>query len=129
LAMRAGIATLKELRRPGLYEGIKALNQKFGAGLHAALSQSGIKAQINSIGSLSTIFFTAGPVTNYAQAKSSDTRMYARFFREMLNRGIFLAPSQFEAAFLSTCHTEADIERTILAAKDALKLISTTSAD
>jgi glutamate-1-semialdehyde 2,1-aminomutase len=129
LAMRAGIATLKELRRPGLYEGIKALNQKFGAGLHTALSQSGVKAQINSIGSLSTVFFTAAPVTNYAQAKSSDTKMYARFFREMLNRGIFLAPSQFEAAFVSACHTEGDIERTILAAKEALKLISNHPAD
>jgi glutamate-1-semialdehyde 2,1-aminomutase len=128
LAMRAGIATLLELQRPGLYEGIKALNQKLGAGLRKALDESGIAAQINSIGSLSTIFFTAQPVTNYDQAKTSDTKIYARFFREMLNRNIFLAPSQFEAAFVSACHTEADIDRTILAATEALKLISTQSA-
>ncbi len=128
LAMRAGIATLLELRRPGLYEGITALNQKLGTGLRKALSESGIAAEINSIGSLSTIFFTAYPVTNYDQAKTSDTKMYARFFREMLNRNIFLAPSQFEAAFVSACHTEADIDRTVLAAREALKLISNQPA-
>lgn len=129
LAMRAGIATLRELREPGLYEGIKALNQKLGVGLRNALSESAIVAQINSIGSLSTIFFTAGPVTNYEHAKSSDTKLYARFFREMLNRGIFLAPSQFEAAFVSASHTEADIDATFVAAKDALKAISSQSAN
>jgi glutamate-1-semialdehyde 2,1-aminomutase len=124
LAMRAGIATLLELQKPGRYEHIKALNAKLGAGLRSALGAAGISAQINSIGSLSTIFFTASPVTNYAQAKTSDTKLYARFFREMLQRGIFLAPSQFEAAFVSAAHTEADIDRTILAATDALKTIS-----
>jgi glutamate-1-semialdehyde 2,1-aminomutase len=124
LAMRAGIATLKELQNPGLYERIKAFNQKLGEGLRKALSDAGITAQINSVGSLSTVFFTANWVTNYAQAKSSDTKLYARFFREMLQRGIFLAPSQFEAAFVSASHTEADIDRTISAAADSLKAIS-----
>ncbi len=124
LAMSAGIATLKELQKPGLYERIRLLNQKLGAGLCGALSDVGIKAQINTIGSLSTIFFTPTPVTNYAQAKTSDTKLYARFFREMLERGIFLAPSQFEAAFVSTAHTEADIDQTISAAADSLKTIS-----
>lgn len=124
LAMRAGIATLIELEKPGLYERVKTLNQKLVAGIRSALSDSGIAAHINSIGSLSTIFFTSNPVTNYAQAKTSDTKLYARFFREMLQREIFLAPSQFEAAFISASHTEADIDQTILAAKDALKTIS-----
>jgi glutamate-1-semialdehyde 2,1-aminomutase len=124
LAMSAGIATLKELQNPGLYERIKAFNQKLGEGLRKALSETGITAQINSAGSLSTVFFTSNPVTNYAQAKSSDTKLYARFFREMLQRGIFLAPSQFEAAFVSASHTEADIDRTISAAADSLKAIS-----
>jgi glutamate-1-semialdehyde 2,1-aminomutase len=128
LAMRAGIATLIELQEPGLYERIKALNEKLGARLRSALSAAGISAQINSIGSLSTIFFTANPVTNYARAKTSDTKLYARFFREMLQRGIFLAPSQFEAAFVSAAHTEADIDRTILAATDALKTISSQAS-
>ena len=124
LAMSAGIATLKELQKPGLYERIKTFNEKLGTGVRKALTDAGIAAEINSIGSLSTIFFTANPVRNYAQAKSSNTKLYARFFREMLQRGIFLAPSQFEAAFVSAAHTEADIDRTIAAAGDALKTIS-----
>jgi glutamate-1-semialdehyde 2,1-aminomutase len=124
LAMRAGIATLTELRNPGLYRRIETLNQKLGKGLRSALSGAGIAAQINSIGSLSTMFFTSNPVTNYAQAKTSDTNLYGQFFREMLVQGIFLAPSQFEAAFVSAAHTEGDIEQTILAAQHALKTIS-----
>lgn len=124
LAMRAGIATLKELRKPGLYEGIEALARKLVAGLRKALADTGIAAQVNSIGSLSTIFFAPQPVSNYADAKRSDTKLYARFFREMLNRGIFLAPSQFEAAFVSAAHTAEDIEKTISAVRDALGAIS-----
>jgi glutamate-1-semialdehyde 2,1-aminomutase len=124
LAMRAGIATLQELNRPGLYAGVDELAKKLVAGLRKALTEAGIVAQVNSVGSLSTIFFTPQVVSNYADAKRSDTKLYARFFREMLNRGIFLAPSQFEAAFVSAAHTAADIDRTISAASDALKSIS-----
>jgi len=90
-------------------------------GLRNALAAAGIHGQVNSIGSLSTMFFAPDPVVNYAGAKRSDTKLYARYFREMLNRGIFLAPSQFEAAFVSACHTQADIERTIAAAQEVLK--------
>jgi glutamate-1-semialdehyde 2,1-aminomutase len=124
LAMRAGIATLKELSKPGLYEGINALARNLVAGLQEALKDAGIAAQVNSIGSLSTIFFASQPVTDYAGARRSDTKFYARFFRDMLQRGIFLAPSQFEAAFVSAAHTSADIERTISAAADALQGIA-----
>lgn len=124
LAMRAGIATLQELSKPGLYEGIDALAKKLVAGFRKALSDVGIAAQVNAIGSLSTIFFAPQPVQNYADAKHSDTKLYARFFREMLQRGIFFAPSQFEAAFVSASHTAADIDRTIRAASDALKSIA-----
>ncbi len=80
--------------------------------------------ELANIGSLSTIFFTPDPVTNYAGAKRSDTKRYARYFREMLNRGIFLAPSQFEAAFVSASHTSADIDRTIATAQEVLKFIA-----
>jgi glutamate-1-semialdehyde 2,1-aminomutase len=121
LAMSAGIATLKELAKPGVYEGMSAQARKLVHGLKNALAGAGIAAQVNSIGSLSTIFFTAEPVTDYNGAKRSDTKMYARYFREMLNRGIFLAPSQFEAAFVSASHTAGDIERTIGAAGEVLK--------
>jgi glutamate-1-semialdehyde 2,1-aminomutase len=125
LAMRAGIATLEELSKPGFYEGIDELSRKLAAGLERALGSSGVAGQVNRIGSLSTIFFTADPVTNYSGARLSDTRRYARYFREMLQRGIFLAPSQFEAAFVSGSHTTDDIERTIAAAEEALQAVLT----
>jgi glutamate-1-semialdehyde 2,1-aminomutase len=124
LAMCAGIATLKELQKPGLYEGLEKLAARLVAGLRRAMVDAGVAAQISSVGSLSTIFFTSQPVTNYAEAKRADTKKYARFFREMLDRGIFLAPSQFEAAFVSASHTAEDIERTIAAAGEALQLVA-----
>jgi glutamate-1-semialdehyde 2,1-aminomutase len=124
LAMSAGIAGLNELAKPGLYEGINALARKLVHGLRNALAGADIAAQVNSTGSLSTIFFAPEPVSNYAGAKRSDTKLYARYFREMLNRGIFLAPSQFEAAFVSAAHTPADIERTIATSQEVLKLIA-----
>src|SRR5246127_1490987 len=105
LAMRAGIATLKELSKPGLYEGIHELANRLTCGLEEALRRVGVPAQVNKIGSLSTIFFAPQPVANYGDAKRSDTKQYARFFREMLQRGIFLAPSQFEAAFVFASNT------------------------
>jgi glutamate-1-semialdehyde 2,1-aminomutase len=124
LAMRAGIATLNELSKPGVYEAIDELAKKLVAGLRKALVDADVAAQVNSIGSLATIFFAPQAVVNYADAKRSDTKLYGRFFREMLNRGIFLAPSQFEAAFVSAAHTSADIDRTITAATDALRAIA-----
>jgi len=129
LAMRAGIATLKELSKPGLYEGIDELAKKLVGGLRKALSDAGIAAQVNAIGSLATIFFAPQPVNRYADAKRSDTKLYARFFREMLQRGIFLAPSQFEAAFVSAAHTTADIDRTIHAATGSLHSMAAKPAN
>jgi glutamate-1-semialdehyde 2,1-aminomutase len=125
LAMRAGTATLKQLTRPALYEGVHEQSQRLVAGLRQALAETGIPGQVNATGSLATLFFTAEPVRNYSDAKRSDTKRYARFFREMLDRGIFLAPSQFEAAFVSAAHTSADISRTIAAARDSLKTVAT----
>ena len=125
LAMRAGIATLRELSQPGFYESLNNHATTLVTGLRKAVADAGVPAQLNSIASLATIFFTSHPVTNYTEAKRSDTKLYARFFREMLQRGIFLAPSQFEAAFLSSAHTEADIHRTTSAAAEALNQIAT----
>lgn len=124
LAMRAGIATLNELSKPGIYEAIDESAKQLVASLRKALADAGVAAQVNSIGSLATVFFAPQAVSSYADAKRSDTRVYARFFREMLNRGIFLAPSQFEAAFVSAAHTKADIDRTGIAAGDALRAIA-----
>src|SRR5258705_432235 len=128
LAMRAGIAALNQLTKPGLYEGMTELAQRLVSGLCAQVAEAGIPAQINAIGPLATIFFTSEPVRNYADAKRSDTTRYARFFREMLDRGIFLAPSQFEAAFVSAAHTSQDVDRTLAAAHESLQAISSDSS-
>jgi glutamate-1-semialdehyde 2,1-aminomutase len=127
LAMAAGIATLKQLSVDGLYHRIAERADRLASGLRKALADAKIPGQVNSTGSLSTLFFSDEPVRDYAGAKHSDTKRYARFFREMLDRGIFLAPSQFEAAFVSTAHTSQDIERTIAAAADALKAMAASS--
>ncbi len=124
LAMAAGIATLRQLSVDGLYHRIAEKTDHLATGLRRALAETGIPGQVNSTGSLSTLFFTDEPVRDYAGAKRSDTKRYARFFREMLDRGIFLAPSQFEAAFVSTAHTSQDIDRTIDAAADSLKAMA-----
>ena len=129
LAMSAGIAALKQLTKPGLYDEITQMAQRLAVGLRAGLAEAGIPGEVNAIGSLATVFFTLGPVKNYANAKRSDTKRYARFFREMLDRGIFLAPSQFEAAFVSAVHTPQDIDRTLAAAHEAFQVISSESAD
>jgi glutamate-1-semialdehyde 2,1-aminomutase len=128
LAMRAGIAALKQLTKQVLYEEMTQLVGRMVLGLRTALAAAGIAVQINAIGPLSTIFFTPEPVRNYADAKRSDTKRYAQFFREMLDRGIFLAPSQFEATFVSAVHTSADIDRTLAAAHESSQAIAAESA-
>jgi len=124
LAMRAGIAALKQLAKPGLYEEMTEMAQRLVSGLRAQMTNARIPAQINAMGSLATVFFTPEPVRDYTEAKRSDTKRYARFFREMLERGIFLAPSQFEAAFVSAAHTSQDVDLTLAAAHESLQAIS-----
>jgi glutamate-1-semialdehyde 2,1-aminomutase len=124
LAMRAGIETLRQLTRPGLYDAINERARLLAEGLRQALAETGIAGQVNSTGSLATLFFADAPVTDYTSAKRSDTKRYARFFREMLDRGIFLAPSQFEAAFVSAAHTAENVGQTIAAARDSFEAIA-----
>ena len=124
LAMRAGIAALKQLTKPRLYEEMTEMAQRLVSGLRAQMTNARIPAQINAMGSLATVFFTPEPVRDYTEAKRSDTKRYARFFREMLERGIFLAPSQFEAAFVSAAHTSQDVDLTLAAAHESLQAIS-----
>ncbi len=124
LGMSAGIVTLEELSRPGLYEKLHHFSEELVTGVRQAARETSISAQINGYGSLATIFFSDRPVRNYGDAKRSDTKLYARFFREMLDRGIFLAPSQFEAAFLSLAHTAEDVRRTVSAARESLAAIA-----
>ncbi|MGC1905193.1 MAG: glutamate-1-semialdehyde 2,1-aminomutase [Candidatus Acidiferrum sp.] len=124
LAMAAGIATLNQLSADGLYHRIAEQGDRLASGLRKALSDSGIPGQVNNTGSLGTLFFAAQPVRDYAGAKRSDTQRYARFFREMLDRGVFLAPSQFEASFISTMHTPQNIDQTVAAAAESLKAMA-----
>src|SRR5712691_7139876 len=99
LAMRAGIAALDQRAKPGFYDEMTRMAGRLVLGLRAEFKEAGIPAQINAIGSIATVFFTPGPVRNYADARRSDTKRYAKFFREMLERGIFLAPSRLKAPF------------------------------
>jgi glutamate-1-semialdehyde 2,1-aminomutase len=120
LAMRAGIEMLKLLSVPGFYWQINARAGRMAEGLKTTLAALHIEGQVQTVGSLMTLFFAAQPVTNYSDAKKSDSAKYAAFFNAMLERGILLAPSQFEAAFVSSAHTDADIDATILAVKESL---------
>ena len=119
LAVTAGIETLKLLKKPGLYRQLEERARTLTDGLSRAAREAGVAVTLNRVGSMMTMFFTPGPVTDYASAKKSDTQAYATFFRAMLSQGVYLAPSQFEAAFLSTAHTPADIAKTVKAARAA----------
>ena len=120
LAMSAGIATLELLAAPGFYDSLEARSKRLGDGIAATLRDSGVSAHVVRAGSLLTLFFSDEPIQNYAGAKRSDARRFAAFFRAMLDRGIFLAPSQFEALFVSSAHTLEDIDRTIAACRESL---------
>ncbi|MBI5529045.1 MAG: glutamate-1-semialdehyde 2,1-aminomutase [Deltaproteobacteria bacterium] len=118
-AVAAGIATLSELKRPGFYEKIETRGRRFFEGLVAAAKAAGVEACGNSIGSMGTLFFRGGEVKCWDDVKKSDTSAYARFFRKMLERGFYFAPSQFEAAFVSAAHTDADVDTTLRAAEES----------
>lgn len=122
LAMAAGIATLDAIAAiPNAYAELDALSAKLERGLRDASSATKVPMMINRVGSMLTSFFTNRPVTDYASAKTSDTKRYGRYFHGMLASDIYLAPSQFEAAFVSLAHTDADIERTIQCAREVLE--------
>jgi glutamate-1-semialdehyde 2,1-aminomutase len=120
LAMRAGIASLDLLAAPGFYQSLDARAKRLGDGIVSAVGETGVSATAARVGSLLTLFFSGEPVHNYAAAKKCDTRRFAAFFRAMLERGIFLAPSQFEAAFVSAAHSDEGIDRTIVACRESL---------
>ena len=120
LAMSAGIASLDLLAAQGFYESLDARAKRLGDGIVAALRATGAPATAVRAVSLLTLFFSREPVTDYATAKKCDTRRFAEFFRGMLDRGVFLAPSQFEALFVSSAHTDADIDRTLAAVRESL---------
>jgi glutamate-1-semialdehyde 2,1-aminomutase len=128
LAMRAGIETLKRLSVPGFYESLDRKGAQMADGIIKALSASGVAGQVPRVGSLMTLFFTDGAIRNYDNARKADTKRYAAFFRAMLDRGVLLAPSQFEAAFISAAHTDEDISRTAAACREALLAVCSEAA-
>ncbi len=123
LAMAAGIATLTEIGRPGFYEALDAVSQRLLTGIRKAAENAGIAIAADRVGSMLGMFFTKGPVYDFAQAKQSDLKRFAEFYRGMLTRGIYLAPSQFEALFVSAAHDDAAIEHTVSAVEETLNNI------
>jgi len=123
LSMTAGLVTLRRLRDKSVYERLEARSRKLVEGLTAAAQEAGIKTETNRVGSMWTTFFTDEPVSNWETANRSSRERYARFFHAMLEEGVYLAPSQFEAAFISLAHTEEVIDQTIEAARKALRTI------
>lgn len=121
LAMRAGLVMLPKLQAPGFYEDLNRKAKRLADGLAGALHEAGTPGAVNIAGSLLTIFFSSGPIKNYADAKKSDVTRFGRFFHEMMRRGILLPPSQYEALFVSAAHTDSEIDNTISAARDSLR--------
>lgn len=121
LAVAAGLATLRALREPGVYETLEARAGALEAGLREAAARAGVPVQVNRVASMLTAFFTPHPVTDWTTAARADRERYAAFFHGLLARGVYLAPSQFEAAFLSTAHSAEDVAATVAAAEAALR--------
>lgn len=124
IAMTAGLETLKILKKTGTYDKLEHLSEKLAHGIRQAAESVGLPLFQTRVGSMSGMFFTSKKVVDLATAKTSDTKKYARFFTEMLNRGIYFAPSQFEAAFVSLAHDQEQIDQTISAAKEIFEIIS-----
>ena len=124
LAVTAGLTTLKELQQPGTYQRLEQLGQRLEDGMAKALKQAEIPSTINRVGSILTGFFAEGPVNSLVGVERADTEQYGRYFHAMLERGVYLAPSQFEAGFVSLAHTDEDIDRTVAIIAEALAAIS-----
>ena len=121
VAMAAGLAQLRLLKEtPDFHAKLNKTAEGFFSALGGVFAEAGIGFCLNRVGSLGCVFFTEGPVTNYEEAQASDTKCFADYFRRMLVRGVYLAPSQFEAMFLSAAHTSEDLARTLEAAREAL---------
>ena len=126
LAVAAGLAQITRLGqlKGRLYDELERKVDRLAEGVSEASAAARILVQINKIGSMMTVFFTETPVVDYASAKTSDTARFGRFFRELLDRGVYIAPSQFEAAFVSTAHTEADLTETCAAVMESFRTLA-----
>jgi glutamate-1-semialdehyde 2,1-aminomutase len=123
LAMTAGLVTLQELRHPGVFQGIVAQTERLCAGIGEAAAEAGVPVYQVRAGTMFSTFFTQTPVVDAASARTSDTAAFGSFFRAMLEQGIYLAPSQFEAGFTSTAHDDEAIEATVEAARRAFRQV------
>ncbi len=127
LAMTAGLVTLKRLREPAIYEQLERAGNRLCDGLRAAARDAGIETITNRVGSMWTTFFTNEPVTDWTSAAKSNREVYGKFFHAMLNEGVYLAPSQFEAGFISLAHTDELLDKTVEAAHTAFRIIKSNS--
>ncbi|MBZ5513513.1 MAG: glutamate-1-semialdehyde 2,1-aminomutase [Acidobacteriia bacterium] len=127
LAVTAGLKTLEIIRRPGFYERLNALTEKLTVGLQAEAARCHVPLVVNRVGSMFTAFFTREPVTDYSSAQKADAACFAKYFRGMLERGVYFPPSQFEAAFLSSAHGEDEVTETLRAARDVLAALSSAA--
>ena len=123
LAMAAGVATLKQLKEPGVYEALEQQSSRLAIGLQGAATVVGLPVTFTRVGSMLGMFFTDRPVANFADAKTSDVKMFANYYNAMLERGIYLAPSQFEASFVSAAHSQKDIDETVRAAAEVFRAL------
>jgi glutamate-1-semialdehyde 2,1-aminomutase len=123
LAMTAGLVTLKELRKGGVFDEIVAQTGRLCSGVGQAAKEAGVPVHQTQVGTMFCTYFTGQPVTDYAGAKTSDTEAFGRFFQAMLDAGVYLAPSQFEAGFTSTAHTSEVIDSTVEAAGRAFRSV------
>ena len=120
LAVAAGVATLTELQRPGVYEQLEATAVRLTDGVAGEFTRAEVPSVINRVASMFTGFFNPGPVEALAQVEASDTGAYGRYFHALLERGVYIAPSQFEAGFVSIAHSDADVDQAIAAVGEAL---------
>jgi glutamate-1-semialdehyde 2,1-aminomutase len=127
LAMSAGLATLELLREANVYSILEEKARYLATGFQEAARLAQVPSVLNRVGSMGCAFFTGAPVFDFATAQQADTRSYAIFFQEMLQRGVYLAPSQFEAFFVSLAHSQSDLDYTIDAAATAFKKVSEQS--
>jgi glutamate-1-semialdehyde 2,1-aminomutase len=123
VAMAAGLATLEQLRQPGVYDRLEKRSQCLAAGLAKASQRNDIPVSFNRVGSMLGMFFTDHAVNDFGTAKMSDLERFGRYYRHMLDAGVYLAPSQFEACFVSMAHDDVAIEQTIKAADMALSAL------
>ena len=123
LAMAAGIKTLQVLKRPGTWETLESATSHLTKGFGEAAETAGIPIWGNRVGTMFATFFTETPVVDWNTAKTSDTERFGKFFQGILERGVYLAPSQFEAGFMSIAHDDAAITATLAAATEAMRLV------